>query len=307
MMKILTRRYVYPAALMTALPHSRMMSGCSAFSMSSQNHYDHCQRSFVGKRYPMIATISSLSKGSSRLSASIVPDEVMASSETSGSQSSDINNNNMFDGEVLSFTKNLVAVRVSDAQLQAYSAAEATKEVSNGIASSPAGKMKRDDDMTGKTVFFRCEGKEQKGVIVCQRPPIAFVLLTDDELSNSSVSDYEVLVSDQKLTVKASDSLIGKVVDCFGNVIGGLEENSEVKLDNKIYERAIFATIPQVKDIALINKPLLTGIAMCDALAPIGRGQNMLVVGQKNTGKRDIVIDTIANQVRRKFLIILHI
>ena len=289
-MKIFPRRYACPAAaFMTAFPvrHS------SAFTS-------------VPKRSAGLTTLVP------RLYSSIAPEEAIVTQSTisgSGSSSSSHTNNHMFDGEVLSFTKNLVAVRVSDAQNQVYSAAEATKEVSAANA-GPNKVTKRDDDMTGKIVYFQMmDGiEQQKGVIVCQRPPIAFVLLTDDLLNKSMATatktdDQKVLVSDQKLTVKVSDNLLGKLIDCFGNVIDTLGSSSTAVEDdesNNIYERAIFATIPQLKDISLINKPLLTGNAMCDALAPIGRGQNMLIIGQKNTGKRDIVIDAIANQIQCK-------
>ena len=49
----------------------------------------------------------------------------------------------------------------------------------------------------------------------------------------------------------------------------------------------MFAPIPKVSDIALINTPLLTGITMFDALAPIGKGQNMLLADKTKTAIRN--------------------
>ena len=162
--------------------------------------------------------------------------------------------------------------------------------------------------MTGKSVSFTSKDGSlvQTGVIVCQRPPVAFVYLKDtDQFDNSSAGSREVSVSDTKVTIQASDSLIGKVIDCFGNVLSDeVDEDSATTSTAKVHEQAIFATIPQVSDITLINSPLLTGMAMVDALAPIGRGQNMLVIGEKGTGKRDLVVDAISSQVRCECLFV---
>jgi F0F1-type ATP synthase alpha subunit len=66
-------------------------------------------------------------------------------------------------------------------------------------------------------------------------------------------------------------------------------------------DRAIFAPSPKATDIALINVPMLTGSAMVDALTPIGKGQNMLIIGQ-DTGvvQRDLVIGAVKSQVKNK-------
>jgi len=53
-----------------------------------------------------------------------------------------------------------------------------------------------------------------------------------------------------------------------------------------------------VSDIALINVPMLTGSAMVDVLTPIGKGQNMLIIGQETgVGQRDLVIGAVEFQV----------
>ena len=65
-----------------------------------------------------------------------------------------------------------------------------------------------------------------------------------------------------------------------------------------VANRDIFAAIPKVADIALINSPMLTGETMIDALAPIGRGQNMLVVGSNFAQMRGLATDFFSTQVQ---------
>jgi F-type H+-transporting ATPase subunit alpha len=60
----------------------------------------------------------------------------------------------------------------------------------------------------------------------------------------------------------------------------------------------MFAPIPKLKDIALINNPMLTGTTMVDALAPIGKGQNMLVIGHDLPHMRGFVRDFFATQIK---------
>jgi len=68
------------------------------------------------------------------------------------------------------------------------------------------------------------------------------------------------------------------IIDCFGNYVS--IANAKASSTDAI-DRAIFAPILKVSDIALINVvPMLTGSAMVDGLAPIGKGQNMLIIGQ---------------------------
>lgn len=62
-------------------------------------------------------------------------------------------------------------------------------------------------------------------------------------------------------------------------------------------KRPIFAPIPQVKDIALINSPMLTGITMIDTLAPIGRGQNMLFVSSDRESAQGYAMDLMRTQL----------
>jgi F0F1-type ATP synthase alpha subunit len=139
----------------------------------------------------------------------------------------------------------------------------------------------------------------RRGLIVAQRPPLAFVLC---EFGQLGTVDEEVAVLDSRGTIQASDSLLGKVVDCFGQTVqvendGTITDSTDKGANEPFMRRDIFSPIPQVKDISLINSPFLTGTAMIDALAPIGRGQNMLIVGEHNLGQRQIIVGALRTQI----------
>jgi F-type H+-transporting ATPase subunit alpha len=84
--------------------------------------------------------------------------------------------------------------------------------------------------------------------------------------------------------------LIGRVINACGNPLDGLGAINATEF------RPIEATIPSIFERSPVNKPLETGIMAIDALVPIGRGQRELIIGNRNTGKTTIALDTILNQ-----------
>ena len=137
--------------------------------------------------------------------------------------------------------------------------------------------------MIGRQVVFS-NGKV--GVVVTHRPPLAFVYADIDNLEDA---EGTVKVLNSLATLDISEAI--KNCDCFGRVSGGAVSSGEGGL-----KREIFAPIPQVKDIALINSSLITGVTMFDALAPIGNGQNMLFVGHDIDDMRRYVCDLLSVQ-----------
>ncbi len=101
----------------------------------------------------------------------------------------------------------------------------------------------------------------------------------------------KVTCTDQVLSVPASDKMLGRVVNPLGEVIDGKGaiEASERMLIEKI--------APGVITRQSVNRPLQTGILAIDAMIPIGRGQRELIIGDRQTGKTAIAIDTILNQI----------
>lgn len=96
--------------------------------------------------------------------------------------------------------------------------------------------------------------------------------------------------SGRVVEVPVGDDLLGRVVDALGNPIDG---KGAMKL-NKY--RPIATTAPGIVERKPVNQPLQTGIKIIDALTPIGRGQRQLIIGDRQTGKTSIAVDTIINQ-----------
>jgi F-type H+-transporting ATPase subunit alpha len=88
-------------------------------------------------------------------------------------------------------------------------------------------------------------------------------------------------------------------VDGFGNPIGNdvNRDQSVTDKEQNTFQRVTFGPIPKVSEIALINHPMITGNTMIDTLAPIGRGQNMLLIGSQLDDMRAVARDFLKTQV----------
>ena len=92
--------------------------------------------------------------------------------------------------------------------------------------------------------------------------------------------------------VPVGKSLLGRVVDALGNPIDGKGD-----LQNVEYRR-VEVKAPGIIARQSVSEPMQTGIKAIDSLIPIGRGQRELIIGDRQTGKTAIVIDTIINQAQ---------
>ncbi|MBQ4270256.1 MAG: F0F1 ATP synthase subunit delta, partial [Clostridiales bacterium] len=92
------------------------------------------------------------------------------------------------------------------------------------------------------------------------------------------------------VSVPVGHGLLGRVVDPLGKPIDG---KGIIRYHKT---RPIESPAPSIVDRSPVNKPLHTGITAIDALTPIGRGQRELIIGDRQTGKTAIAIDTILNQ-----------
>ena len=90
--------------------------------------------------------------------------------------------------------------------------------------------------------------------------------------------------------VPVGEELIGRVVDSLGNPIDGKGPITTTKT------RAMEIPAPSIIERSSVNEPLQTGIKAIDSMIPIGRGQRELIIGDRQTGKTAIGIDTILNQ-----------
>ncbi len=96
------------------------------------------------------------------------------------------------------------------------------------------------------------------------------------------------------LEVPVGPELVGRVVDPLGNPLDG-GEPIKTKLMSRVEKIA-----PGVMARKHVGEPLMTGIAAIDAMVPIGRGQRELIIGDRQTGKTAIAVDTMINQARQK-------
>jgi F0F1-type ATP synthase alpha subunit len=197
------------------------------------------------------------------------------------------------EGSIVSmFPGGMSAVRINDDWTDSLSrtlAAPKTTALKPGAAKAAASKGgSLAGDLQGRTVVFP---NGSVGVVVAHRPPVVYVYSDKDPLNDKDGEHVKILETMSLISTSSGSS----VVDCFGRPDDPLATTSGKAEDT--LERAIFAPIPQVKDIALINNPMLTGITMIDALAPIGRGQNMLMIGHDLDEMRGFTIDFLKTQV----------
>ena len=102
----------------------------------------------------------------------------------------------------------------------------------------------------------------------------------------------EVHRTGEVLSVPVGDGYLGRTVNPLGEPIDGL---GEIKSEGR---RILEAQAPDVMHRHPVDEPLATGIKAIDAMTPIGRGQRQLIIGDRQTGKTAIAIDTIINQKR---------
>ncbi len=92
------------------------------------------------------------------------------------------------------------------------------------------------------------------------------------------------------LSVPVGDAFMGRVIDPLGVPLDGM---GDIEAEGR---RALELQAPSVMQRKSVHEPLATGIKAIDAMTPIGRGQRQLIIGDRQTGKSTIAIDTIINQ-----------
>ena len=116
---------------------------------------------------------------------------------------------------------------------------------------------------------------------------VGVVLLGDD---HGLTEGSSVIRTGKRAGIGVSDELLGRVVDALGSPIDGL---GPIKAEDYF---PIEREAPGVIERKSVNVPLQTGILAIDSMFPIGRGQRELIIGDRQTGKTSIALDTIINQ-----------
>ncbi len=141
------------------------------------------------------------------------------------------------------------------------------------------------DIMYGEVVEFECG--ERGMVLDIQQNRIGCVIFGEFEHIESGSRVRRV---GRIASVPVGECLLGRVVDAMGNPIDAMGYLPYKET------RPIEYKAPGILDRAPVNSPLHTGIKAIDALVPIGKGQRELIIGDRQTGKTAIAIDTIINQ-----------
>jgi len=116
---------------------------------------------------------------------------------------------------------------------------------------------------------------------------VSVALLSDN---NAIREGTTVKRTGKVLSVPVGDALLGRVVDALGQPIDGKGPISSTE------SRPIESEAPGIIERQSVSVPLQTGIKAIDSMIPIGRGQRELIIGDRQTGKTEIAIDTIINQ-----------
>ena len=125
-------------------------------------------------------------------------------------------------------------------------------------------------------------------VLNLEEDNVGVVLLGPTE----GIKEGETVKRTQRIaSVLAGEGMLGRVVDGLGQPIDG-----KGPIQGKTYEMPLERKAPGVIFRQPVNQPLQTGLKAIDAMIPIGRGQRELIIGDRQTGKTAIAIDTIINQ-----------
>ena len=121
-----------------------------------------------------------------------------------------------------------------------------------------------------------------------EKDNVGVVIFGDDR----SIKEGDIVKRTQAIVdAPVGKNLLGRVVDALGNPIDGKGD-----LDKKIERKRVDVKAPGIIPRQSVNQPMQTGLKAIDSLIPIGRGQRELIIGDRQTGKTAVAIDTIINQ-----------
>ena len=145
----------------------------------------------------------------------------------------------------------------------------------NGLSAAEYGEMLQIENVAHAIVLSLSDGN------------VGAIVLDDED----SVSAHMLVkTTGMIVSVPVGDKLLGRVVNPLGKPVDGLGEFTSDKY------RPIEAPAPAIKDRDKVNTPMLTGLLAVDSMIPIGKGQRELIIGDRQTGKTSIAVDTILNQ-----------
>ena len=131
------------------------------------------------------------------------------------------------------------------------------------------------------------DGRGYAIVLSLEESEIGAIALDDE---NKIVSGMLAKTTGRIIEVQAGEKLLGRVVNPLGKPVDGLGELNTGR------KRPLEFLAPAIIERDKVNEPLYTGMLALDSMIPIGKGQRQLIIGDRQTGKTSIAIDTIINQ-----------
>lgn len=136
--------------------------------------------------------------------------------------------------------------------------------------------------------FLDIQGKDIRGLALnLNKNSVDVILFEDDKFIKEG---YGVAMTGKLLSVNVGSNIKGRVVNGLGKPIDG-KENFSIEKSLEVEVKA-----PGIVARQSVKEPLQTGLKAIDSLVPIGRGQRELIIGDRQTGKTAVAIDTIINQ-----------
>ncbi len=143
-----------------------------------------------------------------------------------------------------------------------------------------------DNVQAGEMVEF--SGSIKGMALNLEKDNVGVVIFGDDR----SIKEGDIVKRTRAIVdAPVGKNLLGRVVDALGNPIDGKGD-----LDKKNARKRVDVKAPGIIPRQSVNQPMQTGLKAIDSLIPIGRGQRELIIGDRQTGKTAIAIDTIINQ-----------
>ncbi|MBN3534746.1 MSC_0619 family F1-like ATPase alpha subunit [Mycoplasma procyoni] len=143
--------------------------------------------------------------------------------------------------------------------------------------------------------FTSAEFPDVKMMVISATENKAFLLSDTTSLENLKIGQEVIEVSNDN-TVETSYSHFGKIIDIEGKSI--FPEKEEIYGDFVGYRSKMFGDAHNLMTVKKLNEQLYTGIVSIDLLIPIGKGQRQLIIGDRQTGKTHLVVNTIINQAK---------
>ena len=141
---------------------------------------------------------------------------------------------------------------------------------------------------SGELVEFNNNQDQQAIVLNLEEDNVGAVLLG----SSSNIKEGDIVKRTKRIaSIKVGEGMLGRVVNAMGQPIDG-----KGPIQGETYEMPLERKAPGVIYRQPVTEPLQTGIKAIDSMIPIGRGQRELIIGDRQTGKTSVAIDTIINQ-----------